>query len=305
MRSIFLVLLEVLFILLFSFPVTASYDDGGQALREASADGDVDKIKQLLQDGVYAGAASAEGETPLHLTCIHGYANAQLPLIEAGANLDARSTGEKSLRMTPLTWCAYGGHLQAVENLLTAGADPNLVVDDEQGNLITVLDIAHRIGQGAGDVIAELLETFGAKTASSLVGSWKRAVAQAEKTGGVLSAAQPQTLAGKEGKHVPLLTVQSERVGGGTYDADREEAGQEPEKRWVATVTVPHAMSKEHMIQYVYAKNEHEEVVAIEEIQVSRAPSISFVVPAGTSQLTAFEYCNLHGVWKSEPLSMS
>ena len=29
-------------------------------MREASADGDVDKIKQLLQDGVYAGAASAE-----------------------------------------------------------------------------------------------------------------------------------------------------------------------------------------------------------------------------------------------------
>jgi ankyrin repeat protein len=53
-------------------------------------------------------------------------------LIEAGGVVDVRATGLKSLRMTPLTWCAYGGHDEAVATILAAGADPNLVVDQEQ-----------------------------------------------------------------------------------------------------------------------------------------------------------------------------
>ena len=35
--------------------------------------------------------------------------------------------------------CAYGGHDAAVSALLAGGADPNLVVDDEQGNKLTAV----------------------------------------------------------------------------------------------------------------------------------------------------------------------
>lgn len=53
-------------------------------------------------------------------------------LLKGGAINDVRATGAKSLRMTPLTWCAYGGHDEAVASFLEAGSDPNLVVDEEQ-----------------------------------------------------------------------------------------------------------------------------------------------------------------------------
>ena len=119
--------LLLLLLLLLSAVVTLGEEDLGQALREASADGDVSKVNSLLAAGVYAGDASPDGETPLHLACIHGYTEVMASLIKAGGTviLDARSTGVKSLRMTPLTWCAYGTHVSGVEHLLEAGADPN------------------------------------------------------------------------------------------------------------------------------------------------------------------------------------
>jgi ankyrin repeat protein len=112
------------------------------------------------------------GETPLHLACIGGDAQLVTALLSSGATVDARATGPKSLRMTPLTWCAYGGHDDAVEVLLTEGkADPNLVVDDEQGNQLTALDIALRVGDSLGGRhirTRALLEHAGGKKAAEL-----------------------------------------------------------------------------------------------------------------------------------------
>ena len=42
-------------------------------------------------------------------------------LATAGADLNARAWGEKSLQMTPLTWLVYGNHGDAVQALLEVG----------------------------------------------------------------------------------------------------------------------------------------------------------------------------------------
>mmetsp|Transcript_37643 Transcript_37643/g.74452 ORF Transcript_37643/g.74452 Transcript_37643/m.74452 type:complete len:172 (+) Transcript_37643:67-582(+) len=146
-------------------------------LREATGAGDTPKVLRLLSMGADANAKGGNekdpGETPLHLACIGGDSALVAALISAGANTNSRATGPSSLRMTPLTWCAYGGHDEAVEVLLSKGnADPNLIVDDEQGNKLTALDIAFRVGDNLGGRPLRtrvLLESSGGKIAADLV----------------------------------------------------------------------------------------------------------------------------------------
>lgn len=140
---------------------------GSIELLEAAGEGDEGLVRQLLADGVDPNFATADGETPLHVTCISGETPSMSALVEAGAHVDARATGKRSLRMTPLTWCVYGGHTESVGLLLRSGADPNLIVDDEQGNFITALDIARRIGD-MGVAIEELLVDAGGLPAAEL-----------------------------------------------------------------------------------------------------------------------------------------
>ena len=287
--------LLLLLLLLLSAVVTLGEEDLGQALREASADGDVSKVNSLLAAGVYAGDASPDGETPLHLACIHGYTEVMASLIKAGGTviLDARSTGVKSLRMTPLTWCAYGTHVSGVEHLLEAGADPNLVVDDEQGNLITVADIADRIGDKAGAAIAELLDEFDGKRAADLLGAWKRSVHRLEQ--------EPSTPESRTPSHTPKLTMQSKRAGGETYDMDQEEVSARVFK---AYASVPLAVGSTNWIQYIYAKDQDGAVLAIEKLKYTDKPEISFLVPAGTTTVTAYGYSTKNGMSSSPPMEV-
>lgn len=69
-----------------------------------------------------------------------------LALLQAGADPNVRSTYEHGLRMHPLSWNVYGGHVKNVQLLLEYGADPNFDVDHmESGARETVLDIVQRI----------------------------------------------------------------------------------------------------------------------------------------------------------------
>ena len=116
-----------------------------ESFREAVVEGDLKVVEEYLAQGgdpnIGGGGQNDPGETPLHLACIHGRVDVIKALIKAGAAVDARATGPKSLRMTPITWCAYGAHDNAVGALLKGGADPNLVVDDEAGNKLTVVGL--------------------------------------------------------------------------------------------------------------------------------------------------------------------
>lgn len=144
--------------------------------RKFCAEGDIENVLKLLKDGedpnqiLNESGANVESETPLHLACIRGYSKVVKALLDYGANPNPRATGLKSLRMTPLTWCVFGGksHSEAVEELLIGGADPNLVVDDEQGNKITALDIAIKIGDEFGGKTRKLVEDAGGLKYSDL-----------------------------------------------------------------------------------------------------------------------------------------
>ena len=105
-------LLTVLLALcLTSLPVMA---DG--LLHEAAKEGDVAKIRTLLNKGAQVNARSKGGFTPLHQATRH--VEAIRALLRAGADVNARDKGE----FTPLHFAAFWGRVEAVRALLKAGA---------------------------------------------------------------------------------------------------------------------------------------------------------------------------------------
>mmetsp|Transcript_1908 Transcript_1908/g.2768 ORF Transcript_1908/g.2768 Transcript_1908/m.2768 type:complete len:115 (-) Transcript_1908:355-699(-) len=110
---------------------------------------------------------------------------------------------------------------------------------------------------------------------------WKAAVAEKEATG-ILTAEAPGDWAGKEGKHVPQVTVEQSQC----------------------TVSVPHGMADDHWIEYVWAKNQDGAVIAVIKLTATDEPKLSFAVPEGTTSVTGFEACNQHGVWASAAASV-
>eukprot|EP01136_Pigoraptor_vietnamica_P006752 Opistho-1_new@40072 len=67
-----------------------------------------------MQDGL--------GWTPLHHVCYHGDAQLAKALVDAGANVNARSPGDEN---TPLHWACVNGHAPCVAVLLEAGCVPD------------------------------------------------------------------------------------------------------------------------------------------------------------------------------------
>lgn len=87
----------------------------------------------------------------------------------------------------------------------------------------------------------------------------------------------PNTSDGATEKHVPVLT----RNGNVLH---------------VEVGSVPHPMTEAHLIQWIYiVQGNHSQRIALEPGQ---APSADFPITDGP--VTAFEYCNLHGLWVAE-----
>lgn len=94
-------------------------------------------------------------------------------LLEAGGDPNARATGPKSLDMTVLSWCVYGGHMKPTQSLLEAGADVNSLVrksEKERDTWLSVLDIVNMMTYGAlwAPEMRTLLLRHGAQSAVSL-----------------------------------------------------------------------------------------------------------------------------------------
>jgi uncharacterized protein len=90
---------------------------------EASAFGVLDRLTALLADGADPNAFSADGFTALHFAAFFGKPEAARLLLERGADVNPRGRGW--MTGTPLHSAASGRHVNVVDILLAAGADPD------------------------------------------------------------------------------------------------------------------------------------------------------------------------------------
>jgi len=156
---------------------------------QACTEGDVDKVNTFLQEHpTWKDGRSEQGETCLHVAGIFGRSQVTQRLLERGADPNVRSTFEYGLRMTPLSWNAYAGHVETARVLLEVGrADVNMEFDamgqstDGPTQYVTCYDVVLEILKTyEGDdsqvdprkesflAMKELLESYGAKTYDSI-----------------------------------------------------------------------------------------------------------------------------------------
>ena len=100
---------------------------GETVLMVAARTGRVDVIDQLLAGGAAIGATESwRGQTALMWAAAENNAAAVTALVEAGADVEARSTGG----LTPLLFAVREGHIGAARSLLAAGVDVNAGVNN-------------------------------------------------------------------------------------------------------------------------------------------------------------------------------
>lgn len=92
---------------------------------DAAAFGRTDRLRELLRDDPsLARAFSDDGFTALHLAVYGGQEAAARALIDAGADVNVRSTGSIA-RVPPLGTAVFVGSLPLAKLLLDAGANVN------------------------------------------------------------------------------------------------------------------------------------------------------------------------------------
>ena len=144
----------------------------------ACSGGKLADIKTYLSEHPdWVNARTENGEACLHLTGIHGHSDVTEYLLVNGADPNIRSTYEHGLRMHPLSWNIYGGHVGNVDLLLKHGADPNLDFDGmgKAKEAVTALDVVVQLIQNEkGDTrftqLEKMLRQHGAKTLMDLRG---------------------------------------------------------------------------------------------------------------------------------------
>jgi ankyrin repeat protein len=96
---------------------------GVTPLLQASRTGDAALMDILLKAGADPKRTHTEGETPLMAASRSGSVPAVKLLLSKGVDVNAADAFQKE---TALMWAAGEGHLDVVDTLLTAGANPNL-----------------------------------------------------------------------------------------------------------------------------------------------------------------------------------
>ena len=128
-------------------------------LGKAAREGDLARLKSLLDSGVDPNRRDDNGSTALVEAAAGGHAAATRALVAAGANPNLPSSGGR----TPLLEAALGGRVEIARLLIAAGADVNLA---ERG-AGTPLEAAEREGHTE---MAALLRRSGARTSGRSVG---------------------------------------------------------------------------------------------------------------------------------------
>lgn len=102
------------------------------ALLDATKQGDVDEVRQLVDSGVDVDGRIRGDGTALIMAARQGDLEMIDLLIELGADPDQASRGDGN----PLIMAAKSGHADAVKRLLAAGADVNAIVPHDETALI-------------------------------------------------------------------------------------------------------------------------------------------------------------------------
>ncbi|HKY33931.1 MAG TPA: PQQ-binding-like beta-propeller repeat protein [Candidatus Polarisedimenticolia bacterium] len=105
--------------LLLMLAALAGAADPGEGLRDAARDGDVAKVRALLEAGVPADAPARHGHTALMLAAEKGHTGIVTLLLDKGADVNARET---FFGVTPLGAALHGGHAALARMLLERGA---------------------------------------------------------------------------------------------------------------------------------------------------------------------------------------
>jgi len=115
MKRISLAALALVFIMMPSIQASAG------ELHDAAKNGDILKVRQLLEQGANVNAPDNFGTTPLHYAASEGKTDIAKLLIERGADVNARDQHQ----WTPLHMAAYGGRAAMAKLLVEKGADVN------------------------------------------------------------------------------------------------------------------------------------------------------------------------------------
>ncbi len=125
-----------------------------RAVLDAVRDGNIEKVRSLIEKGAEMNTRDYRGRTPLFLTAARGYTDIAELLVEGGADIDAKSD---TLEATALNVAIQNGHEETAKLLVTKGADINAKGAENQ----TALHCAAK----RGDVgIGKILLSEGAKT---------------------------------------------------------------------------------------------------------------------------------------------
>jgi Ankyrin repeats (3 copies) len=125
-----------------------SEDDPFEHFLTACAEGNLQVVEILLQEhaDILTGH-SRQGESCLHAAGIYGQTAVTKLVLQHGGNPNQRSTFAQGLRMTPLSWNVYGGHVETAQALLEAGAHVNMDFDHMTSTgeleLLTALDLLY------------------------------------------------------------------------------------------------------------------------------------------------------------------
>jgi ankyrin repeat protein len=94
--------------------------DPDVALVKASKDGDVEKVRELIDAGGAVNNTDGAGNSPLYAASYEGHVEVVRELLKAGAAVD--QTNEDVFGYTPLNIASFEGHVGVVRELLKYGA---------------------------------------------------------------------------------------------------------------------------------------------------------------------------------------
>ena len=89
----------------------------------------------------------------------------------------------------------------------------------------------------------------------------------------------PGTSDGAAEKHIPVVRTEGNRV-------------------FVQIGSVEHPMTEEHHIEWIVI--ETKQGCQKKKLSAGEEPKAEFLLPEGDVLIAAYEYCNLHGLWKTK-----